>query len=82
MAIKYLSTFFDKHDDVASSRAAHEQQLQDLYAQIGRLTSQLTWIKKLFRFDHFALPEASTVASLEMKPLASFAPMRTRAPRS
>jgi putative transposase len=25
---------------------AHEQQLQELYAEIGRLTTQLTWLKK------------------------------------
>ena len=46
LAVKNLSTLFDKHDDVASLRVAHEQQLEALYAQIGRLTSQLTWIKK------------------------------------
>lgn len=26
--------------------AAHEQQLQELYAEIGKLTTQLTWLKK------------------------------------
>jgi putative transposase len=51
LAVKNLATLFDKHDDVASLRAAHEQQLEDLYAQIGRLTSQLTWIKKKAGLD-------------------------------
>lgn len=30
----------------AAKEAAHEQQLQDLYAEIGKLTTQLTWLKK------------------------------------
>lgn len=30
----------------AAKDAAHEQQLQDLYAEIGKLTTQLTWLKK------------------------------------
>jgi hypothetical protein len=32
LAVKNLATLFDKHDDVASLRTAHEQQLEDLYA--------------------------------------------------
>ena len=27
-------------------QARHEQQLQELYAEIGRLTTQLNWLKK------------------------------------
>jgi putative transposase len=27
-------------------KAKHEQQLKDLYAEIGRLTTQLNWLKK------------------------------------
>jgi len=27
-------------------RAAHERELNELYAEIGRLTTQLTWLKK------------------------------------
>jgi putative transposase len=30
----------------AAKEAAHEQPLQDLYAEIGKLTTQLTWLKK------------------------------------
>lgn len=30
----------------AAKDAAHEQQLQELYAEIGKLTTQLTWLKK------------------------------------
>lgn len=30
----------------AAKEAAQEQQLQDLYAEIGKLTTQLNWLKK------------------------------------
>ncbi len=30
----------------AAKEAVHEQQLQELYAEIGKLTTQLTWLKK------------------------------------
>lgn len=30
----------------AAKEVAHEQQLQELYAEIGKLTTQLTWLKK------------------------------------
>jgi len=46
VAVQNLASPFDKRDDVASLRATHEQHLEDLYAQIGRLTTQLTWLKK------------------------------------
>jgi transposase-like protein len=32
--------------DQAAKEAAHTQQLEELYAEIGRLTTQLTWLKK------------------------------------
>lgn len=51
VAVQHLAALFDKRDDVASLRATHEQQLEDLYAQIGRLTTQLTWIKKKSGLD-------------------------------
>ena len=30
----------------AAREAAHAQQLEELYAEIGRLTTQVTWLKK------------------------------------
>jgi putative transposase len=30
----------------AAKEAAHAQQLEELYAEIGKLTTQLSWIKK------------------------------------
>lgn len=35
-----------KETDWVAKENAHEQEKQDLYAEIGRLTTQLTWLKK------------------------------------
>ena len=35
-----------KEADWAAKCAAQEQEAQELYAEIGRLTTQLTWLKK------------------------------------
>jgi len=32
--------------DWAAKETAHEQEKQDLYAEIGRLTTQLSWLEK------------------------------------
>ncbi len=46
IALKALPAAFERRDSLADLRAAHEQQLQELYAEIGRLTTQVTWLKK------------------------------------
>ena len=45
-ALRSLPTAFERGDILAATRAAHEQQLQELYAEIGRLTTQVNWLKK------------------------------------
>ena len=49
--LKGLAGLFEKGDSVAAMRAAYEQQLEDRYAQIGRLTTQVTWLKKKSGLD-------------------------------
>ena len=51
-----------KESDWAAKEAIHEQEKQDLYAEIGRLTTQLSWLKKklassLSRAERLALVE-------------------------
>ena len=46
IALEGLPSLFEKQDSTAELKAAHEQQLSELYAEIGKLTTQLTWIKK------------------------------------
>jgi len=38
--------FEDERKTEKVLRAAHERELKELYAEIGRLTTQLTWLKK------------------------------------
>jgi transposase-like protein len=46
-AIRRLpSLFVDEQQTLDATKAAHEQQLTDLYAEIGKLTTQLAWLKK------------------------------------
>ena len=45
-ALKGLPTIFDRRDDIAALKTTHTQQVDDLYAEIGRLTTQLNWLKK------------------------------------
>lgn len=45
-ALAGLPSLFTKTETVESVRATYEQQMEDLYAQIGRLTTQLAWLKK------------------------------------
>jgi transposase len=45
-ALKGLATIFERRDDVAMLTAAHTQPVDQLYAEIGRLTTQVNWLKK------------------------------------
>lgn len=38
--------FEDDRKTEKALRAAHEEELNELYAEIGRLTTQLNWLKK------------------------------------
>jgi putative transposase len=47
IALEGLPRLFSKDDQAAQAAAvAHEQQVSELYAEIGRLTTELTWLKK------------------------------------
>ncbi len=37
---------FARRDRAADHLAAYEQQVEELYAEIGRLTTQVAWLKK------------------------------------
>jgi transposase-like protein len=47
-ALSGMASLFSrtKETDIAAKEAAHEQEKQELYAEIGRLTTQLTFLKK------------------------------------
>ena len=46
VALEGLPSLFEKQDSTAELKAAHEQQLTELYAEIGKLTTQVAWLKK------------------------------------
>ena len=50
-ALAGLPNLFTKADTVESVRASYEQQAEELFAQIGRLTTQLAWLKKKSGLD-------------------------------
>jgi transposase len=45
-AIKGLPDIFENRDSLTEARAAYERQLEDLYAEIGRLTTHVNFLKK------------------------------------
>jgi putative transposase len=46
-----MAGLFEKSDSIETLRCAYEQQLEERYAQIGRLTTQVTWLKKKSGLD-------------------------------
>jgi len=51
-ALKGLSSLFeDEHKGVEALKADYERQMQELYGEIGRLSTQLTWVKKKAGLD-------------------------------
>ena len=45
-ALQGLPSLFEEKDSLAALKASHEEQLNQLYAEIGKLTTQVTWLKK------------------------------------
>jgi transposase-like protein len=45
-AIKGLPDVFENRDSVTEAKAAYERQIEELYAEIGRLTTHVTFLKK------------------------------------
>jgi putative transposase len=45
-AITGLADVFEKRDSVTTLNVAHEQHLAELYAEIGRLTTHVNFLKK------------------------------------
>lgn len=50
-ALNGLPTLFQRESKTAADQAAHQQQLEALYAQIGRLTTPVAWLKKKSGLD-------------------------------
>jgi transposase-like protein len=46
VTLEGLPGLFEKQDSTAELKRAHEQQLTELYAEIGKLSTQVAWLKK------------------------------------
>ena len=46
LALHGLPSLFEERSEVGALKTAHEAQLTALYAEIGRLTTQVAWLKK------------------------------------
>jgi putative transposase len=45
-ALQELGQVFERGDTLSRERERHEKEREELYAQIGRLTTQVEWCKK------------------------------------
>ncbi|NSW84470.1 MAG: transposase [Syntrophothermus sp.] len=43
---KLPSLFTDETKSIENMKSEYERKIQDLYAEVGRLTTELTWLKK------------------------------------
>ncbi len=50
VALEGLPSLFEKQD-TAELKRVHEQQLTELYAEIGKLSTQVAWLKKSYNSD-------------------------------
>lgn len=48
LALTGLPTLFERHSKAQTDQIAHEAQTEELYAQIGKLTTQVAWLKKIW----------------------------------
>jgi|SRR5450755_652514 transposase len=46
IAVEGLPSLFSRGDAASALKAAHDAQVEELYGQIGRLTTQLAWLKR------------------------------------
>ncbi len=65
IALEGLPSLFEKQDSTVELKADYEQQLTELYAEIGKLTTQVAWLKKnlelgLAREERVALVERAS----------------------
>jgi SMC interacting uncharacterized protein involved in chromosome segregation len=44
-----MADLLEKQESSAELKAAYEQQQTELYAEIGKLSTQVTWLKKKFQ---------------------------------
>ena len=71
---------FARESKTYADKQAHEQQLEELYAQIGKLTTQVAWLKKNLvlthsRAERLAMVERGSGADLRLQEQADLLSM-------
>ena len=51
-ALEGLPGLFEERDDTAALKEAHERRTHELYAEIGRLATQVAWLKRQSGIEH------------------------------
>ncbi len=51
-ALEGLPGLFEERDDTSALKEAHERQTHELYAEIGRLATQVAWLKRKSGIEH------------------------------
>jgi putative transposase len=51
IVVEGMPGLFEGKNSLVTLRAAYEERLNELYGDIGRLTTQLTWLKKNLAFE-------------------------------
>ena len=51
-ALKGLPSLLEEQDDQAQLRATHEKEVEALYLEIGKLSTQLAWLKRKSGLEH------------------------------
>lgn len=51
IVLQGMPTLFDNKQQTTELVSAHEAQVEELYAQLGRLTTQVAWLKKKSGLD-------------------------------
>lgn len=51
-ALKGLPSLFEGQDGQAQLRVTHEKEVEALYLEIGKLTTQLAWLKRKSGLEH------------------------------
>ncbi|MGH2410832.1 MAG: IS3 family transposase, partial [Chloroflexota bacterium] len=65
IAVEGLPELFRRSDSTAQIKARYEEQLEELYAQLGRVTTQLAWLKRKSLASNLARTERQALLERE-----------------
>ena len=46
IVVAEMPSLFERRDQTAALTATHQQELEEAYAEVGRVTTQLAWLKR------------------------------------